>query len=110
MLYIENTNVKCFEQGKYDRRGIRVDERRMDTWVKVDRMKKKGELVLLKEQERKRKKEERIKNDEKDTEDEEHEGMDENAILAHEEATKVKTVLEIGKHSSTPTPISIHTF
>lgn len=63
-------------------------------------MKKKGELVLLKEQERKRKKEERIKNDEKDTEDEEHEGMDENAILAHEEATKVKTVLEIGSQHS----------
>lgn len=74
----------------------RINVRRMDTWVKVERMKKKGELVSLREQERKRKKEERMKNDEKDTEDEEHEGMDENAIAAHEEATKVKTVLEIG--------------
>lgn len=69
----------------------------MDEWVKTLRMKKTIHLVDLKELEKKNKKKERLKNDEKDSEDEEHEGMDETAIAAHEEATKVKTVLDIGK-------------
>jgi ABC-type Zn2+ transport system substrate-binding protein/surface adhesin len=68
----------------------------MDEWVKTMRMKKTMDLVDLRELEKKNRKKERLKNDEKDSEDEEHEGMDENAIAAHEEATKVKTVLEIG--------------
>ena len=70
----------------------------MDEWVKTLRMKKTIDLVDLKELQKKNKKRERLKNDEKDSEDEEHEGMDETAIAAHEEATKVKTVLEIGKY------------
>ena len=68
----------------------------MDQWVKTLRMKKTVDLVDLRELEKKNRKKERLKNHEKDSEDEEHEGMDENAIAAHEEATKVKTVLEIG--------------
>ena len=68
----------------------------MDRWVRTLNMKKTVDLVDLRELEKKKKKKERLKNDEKVSEDEEHEGMDENAIAAHEEATKVKTVLEIG--------------
>lgn len=68
----------------------------MDCWVKTLDMKKTVDLVDLRELEKKKRKKERLKNDEKVSEDEEHEGMDENAIAAHEEATKVKTVLEIG--------------
>lgn len=69
----------------------------MDQWVETTRMKKTGELVDLRELEKKKKKNERLKNGKEDSEDGEHEGMDESAIAAHEEATKVKTVLEIGK-------------
>ena len=75
---------------------MNITGRRLDEWVDTSRMKKSTELVDLKEEEKKKRKVERMNKGEEDSEDGEHEGMDDNAIQQHEDATKVKTILDIG--------------
>lgn len=70
----------------------------MDEWIQADQMEKTEELVITRENERKKNKMKRKQAGEIVSEEEEHEGMEEQAVLDHQEATKIKTITEIGIH------------
>ena len=72
------------------------ENRRMDCWVHPTKIEQTNEFVDKKDKKKKK------PNDKPTSSDEEHEGLDESSRLAHEEATKVKTIsqIEFGKYIS----------